>query len=77
LVLLLALASAGPASALTAEPSDPDEVISEVEVRRWVRVGDIVPGTFDQKNVHDLGNGRGVIRLRKGVPGALWFGWAP
>jgi hypothetical protein len=50
-------------------PTGPDEVISEVEVQRWVRVGDIVPGTFDQQNVHDLGQGRGVIRYRNpGLP---------
>jgi len=47
--------------------AEPDEVLSEVEVKRWVAVGNIKPGTFDQSNVYKTGPGRGVIRI-EGVP---------
>lgn len=47
--------------------SAPEEIISEVEVERWVRVGQILPGTFDQEEVRATGNGRGLIALR-GMP---------
>lgn len=42
-------------------PGTPEEIISEVEVERWVRVGQIKPGSFDQEEVRATGNGRGVI----------------
>jgi hypothetical protein len=48
-------------------PAEADEVLSEVEVRRWVAVGNVKPGTFDQANVYKTGPGRGVIRI-EGVP---------
>lgn len=48
-------------------PGAPEEIVSEVEVERWVRVGQILPGTFAQDDVHETGNGRGLISLR-GLP---------
>lgn len=48
-------------------PAEADEVLSEVEVKRWVAVGNVKPGTFDQGNVYKTGPGRGVIRI-EGVP---------
>ncbi|MCJ2016951.1 hypothetical protein MKK84_05845 [Methylobacterium sp. E-065] len=48
-------------------PGAPEEIVSEVEVERWVRVGQILPGTFDQDEVHISSNGRGLISLR-GMP---------
>ncbi|APT31386.1 hypothetical protein MCBMB27_02095 [Methylobacterium phyllosphaerae] len=48
-------------------PAEADEVLSEVEVKRWVAVGNVKPGTFEQGNVYKTGPGRGVIRI-EGVP---------
>ncbi|MFB0490071.1 vacuolar-type H+-ATPase subunit H [Methylobacterium sp. OAE515] len=48
-------------------PAEADDVLSEVEVRRWVAVGNTKPGTFEQANVYKTGPGRGVIRI-EGVP---------
>lgn len=48
-------------------PAEADEVLSEFEVKRWVAVGNVKPGTFDQGNVYKTSPGRGVIRI-EGVP---------
>lgn len=44
-------------------PAEPDEVLSEVEVERWVQVGGLKPGSFDQSNVYETAPGRGVIKV--------------
>lgn len=48
-------------------PAEPDEILSEIEVERWVAVGNIKPGSFDQANVYVTGAGRGVIKVA-GLP---------
>jgi hypothetical protein len=44
-------------------PGEPEEIVGEVTVERWVRVGQIRPGTFDQGEVRAAGNGRGMIPI--------------
>lgn len=48
-------------------PAEPDEILSEIEVERWVAVGNVKPGSFDQSNVYVTGPGRGVIKVA-GLP---------
>ncbi|SFI85211.1 hypothetical protein [Methylobacterium brachiatum] len=48
-------------------PGSPEEVLDEVRVERWVQVGQIRPGSFDQDEVYATGNGRGRIPVR-GLP---------
>jgi len=44
-------------------PGVPETVLSETYVERWVEVGKVTPGSFDQHAVQDLGRGQGVIKI--------------
>lgn len=48
-------------------PAEADEIVAEVGVQRWVAVGNVRPGTFDQNAVCKTGPGRGVIKT-PGLP---------
>lgn len=48
-------------------PGQPEEIVGTVAIARWVRVGQIRPGSFDQSAVRATGNGRGRIQV-EGLP---------
>jgi hypothetical protein len=54
-------------------PGFPDEVLSETHVERWVRIGQILPGNFDQGEVRPTEGNRGTLRVR-GLPANEGYG---